>query len=164
MSSQYLFAASIVSEVQPPEFKLPIVQPKTRNPPVIHNSAGPSRRSTSPSSKPAPADDSSPTEHSSDEEAASNRNKGKALDRSSRPNSLAKSGSDSPARDANDEEVFSPKRPSKKAKKVESSSDSDSDDDTPESRRRRLARLKVTSSSLGSRGVRQPVKRGGKRF
>ena len=147
------YVASVVSEVQPPSFKLPVVAPKSR-PPAEHPHAGPSRRSASPPAKPAP--DSSATEYSTDDE----RNKGKAPDRSSRVHSTAESRSGSPAQ-PNSEEGRSSSRPSKKAKKSDSS-DSDSDDDTPEARRRRLAQLK--RGSVGSNGVRQPIKRGGKRF
>ncbi|KAI0086993.1 hypothetical protein BDY19DRAFT_321026 [Irpex rosettiformis] len=124
---------SVISEVQPPEFKLPVVTPKPLPAPP---------EPASPAAKSAAAPDSSATEYSTDDQR---RNRG------------------SPAQTSDNDQEPSSSRPSKKAKKVESSdSDSDSDDDTPEARKRRLARIK--RNSLASTGVRQPAKRGGKRF
>ncbi|KAI0696256.1 hypothetical protein BC835DRAFT_1343011 [Cytidiella melzeri] len=165
---------AVISEAQTPELKLPVITSKTRTvgePESTRGgsvrattrspSPGPSRKPASAANKLAPADDSSATEQSTDNEApqAATKGKGKTADRWSRPNSVVHSRRNSPAAASNEASESLPARPIKKSKRV--SSDSDSDEDTPEARKRRLARLKGGSSA---RGVKQPVKRGGKRF
>ncbi len=51
--------------------------------------------------------------------------------------------------------------PSKKSKTISKPSSSSSDEDSEAERKRRVQRLKSTSST---RGAKQPIKRGGKRF
>lgn len=63
-----------------------------------------------------------------------------------------------PAQGVSSASDSSPLRPVKKSKRAQISSSSD--DDSEAERRRRLARLKSGSS----RGAKQPIKRGGKRF
>jgi hypothetical protein len=123
------------------------------------SSPGPSANPELHAHQPA-ANDSSATEHSADEEAlyavATTKGKTKetAVSRPNSPSAIQQTGHDSMLESP-------PSRPAKKAKQ-ESSSDSDSDEDTPEARRRRLARMKGSAGPV--RGVKQPVKRGGKRF
>ncbi|KAF9468141.1 hypothetical protein BDZ94DRAFT_845739 [Collybia nuda] len=79
---------------------------------------------------------------------------------SSNPVSQVPSSSKISATKQDSDSDLSPVRPVKKLKKVATSSD----DDSEEERKRRIAQVKSGSGPGVTRGTRQPIKRGGKRF